>query len=63
MNFRLKMCYFKICFPLLSLASISAAADPDAVYDGGHNSTNYSILLNIGNGGAGQSGLVKGSST
>ena len=43
------------------LAGVVAAVDPAAIYDGGFgNNTNSSILLNIGNGGAGQSGLVKG---
>ncbi|KAK1762047.1 hypothetical protein QBC33DRAFT_582020 [Phialemonium atrogriseum] len=42
------------------LAGFSIAVDPEEIYDGGYgNSTNSSILLNIGNGGAGQSGLVK----
>jgi hypothetical protein len=41
------------------LLSLCAAVDPAAVYDGGYG-TNSSILLGIGNGGAGQSGLIKG---
>ena len=44
----------------MSLAATIAAIDPAAVYDGGFNSTNSTTLLRIGNGGAGQSGLVKG---
>lgn len=40
------------------LAGFSIAVDPEEIYDGGYG--NSSILLNIGNGGAGQSGLVKG---
>ena len=45
---------------LLCLAESTYAVDPDAVYDGGYNSTNATIELRIGNGGAGQSGLIKG---
>jgi hypothetical protein len=37
------------------------AQQPAAIYDGGlGNGTNGTVKLNIGNGGAGQSGLVKG---
>lgn len=43
----------------MSLATTIAAIEPAAVYDGGFNSTNSTTLLRIGNGGAGQSGLVK----
>ncbi|KAI0539085.1 putative extracellular tungstate binding protein [Xylaria digitata] len=35
-----------------------SAQSPSAIYDGGFNSTNATIGLRIGNGGAGQSGLV-----
>ncbi|KAL0930729.1 extracellular tungstate binding protein [Colletotrichum truncatum] len=42
------------------LCGVCTAVDPAAVYDGGFNSTDDApILLRIGNGGAGQSGLVK----
>ena len=50
--------------PILGFAAAALAVVPAAIYDGGFNSsegtTNSSILLRIGNGGAGQSGLVKG---
>lgn len=49
---------------LLPLVTVALAVEPAAVYDGGFNSTegttNSTIELRIGNGGAGQSGLVKG---
>ncbi len=38
---------------------LCAALEPAAVYDGGYGG-NSSILLSIGNGGAGQSGLIEG---
>lgn len=44
----------------MSLAVGIVGVEPSALYDGGYNVTNSSILLSIGNGGAGQSGLVKG---
>ncbi|KAJ9658680.1 hypothetical protein H2198_003558 [Neophaeococcomyces mojaviensis] len=48
---------------LLCFATAALAVTPSAIYDGGFNSTegtsNSSIALRIGNGGAGQSGLVK----
>ncbi|KAI0456026.1 putative extracellular tungstate binding protein [Xylaria acuta] len=40
------------------LAVSCSAQSPSAIYDGGYNSTNATIELRIGNGGAGQSGLV-----
>ncbi|OCL08297.1 hypothetical protein AOQ84DRAFT_439707 [Glonium stellatum] len=43
----------------MSLAATMAAVNPAAIYDGGFNSTNSTILLRVGNGGAGQSGLIK----
>ncbi|KAL4881809.1 hypothetical protein BJY04DRAFT_227588 [Aspergillus karnatakaensis] len=43
---------------LLSLAGAALAVDPAAVYNGGY-STASSVKLRIGNGGAGQSGLIK----
>jgi hypothetical protein len=42
-----------------TLPSLCAAVDPAAVYDGGYGS-DHPILLGIGNGGAGQSGLIEG---
>lgn len=42
------------------LAALGAAVGPNAIYDGGIKDNNGTILLAIGNGGAGQSGLVKG---
>jgi hypothetical protein len=48
---------------LLSCLIIYAVAQqiqPQAIYDGGVASANDPITLRIGNGGAGQSGLVKG---
>ncbi|KAF4445854.1 extracellular tungstate binding protein [Fusarium austroafricanum] len=36
-----------------------SAVSPADIYDGGYNYTNSSVLLNVGNGGAGQSGLIK----
>jgi hypothetical protein len=48
----------------LTLVAVCAAQEPAAVYDGGFgngsNDTNGTIRLRIGNGGAGQSGLIKG---
>ena len=43
------------------LVAIVAAVNPDAIYDGGYTVSNASLLLRIGNGGAGQSGLIEGS--
>lgn len=43
----------------LALATSAYVVDPAAVYNGGYNSSNE-ILLRIGNGGAGLSGLVGG---
>ncbi|GAW14268.1 hypothetical protein ANO14919_036680 [Xylariales sp. No.14919] len=40
------------------LAVSCSAQNPSAIYDGGYNSTNTTIELRIGNGGAGQSGLI-----
>lgn len=40
------------------LSGLGSAVDPEEVYDGGLGKAE--VLLNIGNGGAGQSGLVKG---
>ncbi|KAI0908253.1 putative extracellular tungstate binding protein [Ustulina deusta] len=40
------------------LAASCSAQNPSAIYNGGYNSTNATIELRIGNGGAGQSGLV-----
>lgn len=56
------MAFFGFIYVLcwMSLATTIAAIEPAAVYDGGFNSTNSTTLLRIGNGGAGQSGLVKG---
>lgn len=45
---------------LLSLFGICTAVEPREVYDGGFNaSLNDPPVLRIGNGGAGQSGLIK----
>jgi len=56
------MAFFSFIYVLswMSLAATMAAIEPAAVYDGGFNSTDSTTLLRIGNGGAGQSGLVKG---
>ncbi|KAJ5476374.1 hypothetical protein N7475_002103 [Penicillium sp. IBT 31633x] len=43
----------------LALATSAYAVDPAAVYSGGYNSSNE-VLLRVGNGGAGQSGLIGG---
>lgn len=43
----------------LCLAAVGNAADPEAIYDGGYGGEAV-VLLRIGNGGAGQSGLAKG---
>ncbi len=48
-----------LALALLSIASCGWAQTPAATYDGGLTG-NASIQLNIGNGGAGQSGLIKG---
>lgn len=55
----------RLNIPLLFALVIPAlAVNPAAIYDGGFNSTegttNSTIELRIGNGGAGQSGLIKG---
>jgi hypothetical protein len=42
-----------------ALPGLCTAVDPAAVYDGGYGS-DHPILLGIGNGGAGQSGLIEG---
>ncbi|MCJ1474352.1 hypothetical protein MMC13_003010 [Lambiella insularis] len=44
----------------VSLASTVVAVEPAAVYNGSYKGTNDPILLRIGNGGAGQSGLIQG---
>jgi hypothetical protein len=41
----------------------SAAIEPAAIYDGGFGNQTGKVELRIGNGGAGQSGLIKGAST
>ncbi|KAL7943783.1 hypothetical protein V8C42DRAFT_100954 [Trichoderma barbatum] len=43
----------------LALSAPCAAIDPNAIYDGGIKGNNGTIQLGIGNGGAGQSGLIK----
>lgn len=46
---------------ITSFAASGYAVDPAAIYDGGFgNGTGSKVELRIGNGGAGQSGLVKG---
>ncbi|KAI0966178.1 putative extracellular tungstate binding protein [Xylaria arbuscula] len=47
-----------ICVVASLLAASCLAQSPSAIYDGGFNGTNTTIELRIGNGGAGQSGLV-----
>jgi len=46
----------------MSIATIVLAQEvkPEQIYDGGDSNGTSPILLRIGNGGAGQSGLVKG---
>lgn len=44
----------------LCLVPLVAAQQPAAIYDGGLNNTDAPVKLGIGNGGAGQSGLIKG---
>jgi hypothetical protein len=55
---------FSIFLKLVACTSIIrstfALIEPTAIYDGGMNDTSAPVLLRIGNGGAGQSGLVKG---
>ena len=46
-------------FVAAALPCLCAAVEPAAVYDGGYGN-NSAILLSIGNGGAGQSGLIEG---
>ena len=55
----LSLRFLSRAFPWSCLITTIAAVDPAAVYDGGFTEES-SILLRIGNGGAGQSGLVKG---
>lgn len=43
-----------------AVATTVAAINPNAIYDGGIKGNNGLIELAIGNGGAGQSGLIKG---
>lgn len=52
------MMYFSTLVQAVLTAS-TYAIDPAAIYNGGYNSTN-NIALRIGNGGAGQSGLIEG---
>lgn len=52
-------------FGLFTAAIMSTAEEgliPTAIYYGDYTSNNSTILLRIGNGGAGQSGLVQGKS-
>jgi hypothetical protein len=42
----------------VALATSAYAVDPAAVYSGGYTSSS-DVLLRIGNGGAGQSGLIE----
>ncbi|KAH7320750.1 extracellular solute-binding protein family 1 [Stachybotrys elegans] len=44
---------------LLVVSTVLAQVEPREIYDGGFNSSTSPIPLRIGNGGAGQSGLVK----
>jgi hypothetical protein len=52
------MMYFSTFVQAL-LTAPTYAVDPAAIYNGGYNSTK-NIALRIGNGGAGQSGLIEG---
>jgi hypothetical protein len=56
------LCKF-VAVVAFALAVPCAAVDPDAIYDGGIQGNNGTIQLAIGNGGAGQSGLIKGNVT
>jgi len=52
--------YFRRDFAAAAaLPCFCAAVDPAAVYDGGYGN-DHPIFLGIGNGGAGQSGLIEG---
>ncbi|KAL2814507.1 hypothetical protein BDW59DRAFT_176439 [Aspergillus cavernicola] len=53
--------FYKLLWPTLwlSLTAPTAAISPAAIYDGGYDSGNASVQLRIGNGGAGQSGLIQ----
>ncbi|KAH6665997.1 putative extracellular tungstate binding protein [Halenospora varia] len=52
-SYKVLLCWFFIAMTALAI-------EPEAIYNGGFNTTgNSSILLKIGNGGAGQSGLIK----
>lgn len=44
------------------LVATGSAQEPAAIYTGGIANNGSKVLLNIGNGGAGQSGLIKGMS-
>lgn len=53
-SYKVLLCWFFVAMTALAI-------EPEAIYNGGFNTTsNSSILLKIGNGGAGQSGLIKG---
>lgn len=54
------MWFSSVPLQALILAASAYAVDPAAVYDGGHKSSSTPITLRIGNGGAGQSGLIGG---
>lgn len=49
-----------LLYSWLWVAAAVFAVEPEKVYDGGYNDTDSRIELRIGNGGAGQSGLVEG---
>jgi hypothetical protein len=58
---RLEMTRFQVILVLaLCLTPSIYAVDPDEVYDGGYSSPESPVRLRIANGGAGQSGLIKG---
>lgn len=46
---------------IVGFAALCSAIEPTTIYDGGFgNKTGSKVELRIGNGGAGQSGLIKG---
>lgn len=52
------LCFFSTIAAISG--GVNALVDPTEIYNGGYNSTSNNTALRIATGGAGQSGLVKG---